>query len=150
MMALVLILDFVLRRSYLCLIVLCWCALTAGCGGDRDKQREQSNLRALAVYYGQYQAMNRGQLPADEKDFKDFIVKGGINTDLDSMFISIRDGKPFVVRYRRSKTWPLPDIVIYEQDGRDGTRDVATVVGGYEKMSDEEFDKQMAAAASKR
>ena len=84
-------------------------------------------------------------MPATEEEFKKFIqVKGGEaltykGLSVDELFISTRDGKPFVVRYRGDKSWPLPDLVAYEQEGRDGIRHGATSIGGYTVMSDEEF-----------
>jgi hypothetical protein len=124
--------------------------LAAGCG-DSEQEEQQSNLRSLAAYYNQYRAHHRGQLPADEKDFKNFIAKSGGNTaNVDSVFVSNRDGKSYAIKYRSDKSWRHPDIIAYEQEGRDGTREVATVVGGYEKLSEDEFQKQMTAGAVKR
>jgi hypothetical protein len=88
-------------------------------------------------------------LPVNEKAFKDFIAARGINTTMDDLFTSKRDGKPFVVKYRSDKSWPLAEVAIYEQEGREGIRDVATVTGGYERWSDEMFSKQMAAATKR-
>jgi hypothetical protein len=141
--------DFVSRRpSWLCVLMFC-CSLMAGCAAS-EQEEEQSNLRGLAAYYNQYRAHHRGQLPADEKDFKNFIAKSGGNTSVDSLFISKRDGKPYVIKYRGDKSWKLPEIIAYEQEGRDASREVATVVGGYEKLSEEEFQKQITAGAAKR
>jgi hypothetical protein len=121
----------------------------AGCAG-KERNEEQSNLRSLAVYYGQYRAQHRGQSPANEKEFKEFITKVGSKATMEALFTSNRDGKPFVVKYRNDKSWPLPEVAIYEQEGRDGVRDIATVLGGYERWSDELFKQQLAAAATKR
>jgi hypothetical protein len=125
------------------------CALVAGCA-ESEQEEEQSNLRSLAAYYNQYRAHNRGQSPADEKDFKNFIAKSGGSAKVDSVFTSNRDGKPYVIKYRGDKSWTHPEIIAYEQEGRDGSREVATVVGGYEKWPEEEFQKQMSAGAVKR
>jgi hypothetical protein len=143
-----LIFDLALRRSPSLSVLLCCCAFATGCG-ESEKEEEQSNLRSLAAFYNQYRALHRGQLPADEKDFKDFIAKSG-STNVDSLFISNRDGTPYVVKYRGDKSWAHREIIAYEQEGRDGSREVATVVGGYEKLSEEEFGKQMPPAAAKR
>jgi hypothetical protein len=140
--------DFA-SRPFLLWVLTCWCALMAGCA-DSEQEEQQSNLRFLAAYYNQYRAHHRGQLPADEKDFKNFITKSGASTNVDSIFVSNRDGKPYVVKYRGDKSWPHPEIIAYEQEGRDESREVATVVGGYEKLSEEEFQKQMTAGAVKR
>jgi hypothetical protein len=120
----------------------------AGCA-ESEHEEEESNLRSLAAFYNQYRAQHRGQMPANEKDFKDFIAKSG-STNVDSLFISNRDGKPYVIKYRGDKSWVPREIIAYEQEGRDGTREVATVVGGYEKLSEQDFQNQMTAPAAKR
>jgi hypothetical protein len=119
-------------------------AIVGGCS-ESNQIEEQSNLRAIAAYYSQYLAQNRGLLPANEGDFKKFITaKGGEalsykGLSVDDLFTSSRDGKPFVIKYRGDKSWPLPDLIAYEQEGDDGIRHGATSVGGYAIISDEEF-----------
>ena len=118
--------------------------LVVGCTESKPV-KEQTNLRAIAAYYSQYPAHNRGLMPANEKEFKSFIqAKGGAalshkGMSIDDLFTSSRDGKPFVVRYRGDKSWPLPNVVAYEQEGHDGTRHAVTDVGGYVVITDEEF-----------
>jgi hypothetical protein len=119
-------------------------ALVGGCS-DGEQIEQQSNLRAIAAYYSQFLAHNRGQLPANQEEFKKFIqAKGGEalsykGLSVDELFTSSRDGKPFVVKYRGDKSWPLPDVIVYEQEGDDGLRHGATSIGGYTVISDEEF-----------
>ena len=144
--------GFAERRTVSTIMLLIG-ALVAGCA-DGEQYEQQSNLRAIAAYYSQYLAHNRGQLPANEEDFKNFIkAKGGEalahkGLSVDDLFISSQDGKPFVVKYRSDKSWPLSDVVAYEQEGRDGIRHVATSVGGYEIVSEEEFRSQKLARAA--
>jgi hypothetical protein len=136
-------------------LVIFACSLSSGCSGGK-RVEEQSNLRSLAAYYSQYLAQHRGKLPADEKELKSFITADLAGSppqaaaSVDDLFISNRDGKPFVVKYRGNKSWRLPDIVAYEQEGGDGTRHVATSVGGYEELTEEAFRQKMAAAPAKR
>jgi hypothetical protein len=119
-------------------------ALASGCT-DGEQVEQQPNLRAIAAYYSQFLAHHRGQLPASEEEFKKFIqAKGGEalsykGLSVDELLISSRDGKPFVVKYRGAKSWPLPEVVIYEQEGDDGIRHGATSVGEYTVISDEQF-----------
>jgi hypothetical protein len=102
------------------------------------------------VYYNQYRANHRGQLPANENDFKSFIAKSSGKPNVDSVLISNRDDKPFVIKYRGDKSWLLRNLIAYEQEGRNGVRDAADAAGGYQKLSDEEFQKKMNASAAKR
>jgi hypothetical protein len=120
------------------------CVLAGGCAEGEQVER-QSNLQAIAAYYSQFLAHHRGQSPANEEEFKKFIqAKGGEalaykGLSVDELLISSRDGKPFVVKYRGDKSWPLPELVAYEQEGDDGIRHGATSVGEYAVISDEEF-----------
>jgi hypothetical protein len=137
------------------LIVSLMGALAPGCA-EREPYERQPNLRAIAAYYSQYRAHNRGQVPADEKDFKNFIKQqGGVALDhkgitVDDLFVSNRDGKPFVVKYRGDKSWPLPEAVAYEQEGSGGTRHVATIVGEYDEISEAEFRQKADTVAAKQ
>jgi hypothetical protein len=137
-------------------VLLSMAVLSSGCA-DSDEVEQQPNLRAIAAYYSQFLAHHRGQLPANEEEFKKFIqAKGGEalsykGLTIDELFTSSRDGKPFVVKYRDVKSWPLPEVVAYEQEGDDGVRHGATSVGEYTVISDEEFrsGKTLPAAANR-
>jgi hypothetical protein len=125
-------------------VLLAMAVLSSGCA-DGEQIEQQPNLRAIAAYYSQFLAHHRGQLPANEEEFKKFIqAKGGEalsfkGLTVDELFTSSRDGKPFVIKYRNVKSWPLPEVIAYEQDGDDGMRHGATSVGEYTVISDEEF-----------
>jgi hypothetical protein len=128
------------------------CALAAGCSSGSEPYKEESNLRALAAYYTQYTSANRGQFPPSEKALKEYIkaerAGRGVpaaDADINALFVSNRDGKPFVIRYRTDKSWPYGELVAYEQEGQGGTRHVATAVGGYDEMSEERFQSQKVA-----
>jgi hypothetical protein len=130
-------------------MLLLACAIADGCATSSEPYNEESNLRALAAYYSQYAAANRGQMPSNEKAFKEYIkaertARGEAATDADveSFFISNRDGKPFVIRYRGDKSWPYGELVAYEQFGEGGMRHVATLMGGYDEMTEEHFQSK--------
>jgi hypothetical protein len=137
-------------------VLLAMAVLSSGCANG-EQIEQQPNLRAIAAYYSQFLAHHRGQLPANEEEFKKFIqAKGGEalsfkGLTVDELFASSRDGKPFVIKYRDVKSWPLPDVVAYEQEGDDGMRHGATSVGEYTVISDEEFriGKPLPAAANR-
>jgi hypothetical protein len=146
------------RRSIRPVALLLTCLLAPGCSSDSGPYKEESNLRALAAYYSQFNAANRGQIPANEKAFKEYIkaersargLPAG-DEDVNAFFVSNRDGKPFVVRYRGDKSWPYGDLVAYETEGSGGTRHVATLMGGYEEMSEEQFqNKKVSPVAAKQ
>ncbi len=123
------------------------CAMIAGCGGESQEHidRETSNMKPLVILYGKFLSRNRGQPPANEEAFKKFIQAAAATTlesfevaNVDELFVSSRDGKPYGIRYRGMP--PLPDdIVIYEQDGVDGVRYVADSLGSVTEKTEQEF-----------
>jgi len=81
-------------------------AALAGCQAQKEAAQEASTLKPLALLYGQFTGQHRGQPPKSEAEFKAFIeAKGkpllasfGV-ADVESLFTSSRDKKPYVVRY---------------------------------------------------
>lgn len=126
--------------------------LITGCGSNEEKvEQESSNLKPLMVLYGRYIGQHRGQPPPNEAAFKDFIksadtgtlVDGGVK-DVDSLFISSRDKLSYVIVYGTPKGPPGPGgqpVVAYEQQGLDGRRYVASVLGAVESVDQEQFRK---------
>ncbi|MFN5949424.1 MAG: hypothetical protein ACK43N_13080, partial [Pirellulaceae bacterium] len=77
-------------------VSLVWCA---GCSRDEEiAERESSNLKPLAVYYGRFIGAHQGKSPANETELKEFIRKQpaeeleamGVR-DVESLFVSSRD-----------------------------------------------------------
>ena len=69
---------------------------------------ERLPLRHLAILYGRFRSAHRGQPPKDEGQFKQYIkalddkqlaAAGVTGAELDSLFVSPRDGRPYDVRY---------------------------------------------------
>jgi hypothetical protein len=129
-----------------------WFALGLVLIGCAEKPpAEESDLRLLSVMYGQFRASHRGELPQDEKEFKNFIAneRGHVLTNsgisnVDALFVSQRDGKPYVVKYRSTKDWLLEEMVAYEQTGEDGVRQVANDMGRVMELTDEQFQARIA------
>jgi hypothetical protein len=120
-----------------------------GCSGNQAAvERETSNLKPLSVLYGKYLSQHRGQAPADEAALKSFAKKLdpkelealGVK-DIDSLFISARDKKPYTIVYGNNATSaPGEDVVIaYEQEGLSGKRYVATRLGRIEEVDEARF-----------
>jgi hypothetical protein len=123
-----------------------------GCTGSQSQsaEREQSNLKPLAVLYGQFIARHGGQPPASEEEFKAFIdsldeseLPAEIE-DREQLFVSSRDGKPYVVLYGKAATSGPPGpagspVVAYEQEGQGGTRFVASSMGAVEEVDEPRF-----------
>ncbi len=131
----------------LCLGAVIACLVPLGCGGTQTatEEQEKSNLKPLAILYGKFLPPHRGQPPANEDELKQFIKslsKEELDslgvTDVDSLFVSSRDGKPYKIVYGGAKT---PEIVAYEQEGVEGKRFVADNLGGVRSVDEAEFKK---------
>jgi len=133
--------------------------LLAGCSRTTQKAqaREESHLKKLAVLYMQYAAQHRGQGPASEAEFKSFVrslpeaqrKSLGIE-DVDALFISERDGKPYVIVYGvKGAAAPGPGgagaapVIGYEQVGQGGSRYVANSLGALELLDEAAFRQRV-------
>ncbi len=120
-----------------------------GCERAASKATESSNLKPLAVFYGQYVGTHKGQAPPSEAEFKGYLkslrqeqLKSFDIADVDSIFMSSRDKKPYVVKYGAVSGPPGPGgmpVIAYEQDGIDGKRYIATSVGAIEEVDSTRF-----------
>lgn len=125
--------------------------LLTGCGPDQKVvERETSNLKPLAVYYGRYQGAHQGKAPANADELKTFIrsrpaeeLKALGATDVDSLFISSRDKKPYQFVFSATPAPPGPEIVVfaYEAEGIDGKRYVGGTLGQVEEVDEARFKK---------
>lgn len=110
-----------------------------------------SNIRRVANLYTAFQIRNSGRGPKDEAEFKSFIERDmskrklemmGINpTDIEDLFRSERDGKPFVIRYGVSGGLTTTEPVVFEQEGREGRRKVAFTNGPVEEVDNARYEQ---------
>jgi hypothetical protein len=113
-----------------------------GCGGAAEQaaQKETSHLRLLTNLYVKA-ARDTGRNPANEQEFKDAIGKMDLSLEamklatIDEVFVSERDGKPFVIVYGSSPQ----GVVAYEQEGVDGKRQVGFKLGNIEEADEARF-----------
>jgi hypothetical protein len=131
----------VTRRALLAVVLL---ATTVGCGESKKQAvtKETSHLRMLTNLYAR-SMREVGRPPANEQEFKDAIAKMGVSLEalkvgsIDELFVSERDGQPFVVLYGPQK--PGSDVVAYEQTGVDGIRWVGFTLGNVEECDAARF-----------
>jgi hypothetical protein len=132
------------------LSLACVLAVAAGgCTRNASQETESSNMKPLAVFYGRFISMHRGQPPASEEEFKSYLktlspesLQSFNVTDINSLLVSTRDKKPYVIRYGKVTGPAGPGgmpVVAYEQEGVDGKRYVATVVGAVEEVDEARF-----------
>ena len=127
----------------LCAAVICMIAM--GCGTKTaSKPQQESHLKPLVLMFGQYTGQHRGQPPADDASFKQFVKSNAnflssFNVDTESVFISERDGKPYVIVYG-SRKGPAAlagaPVVAYEQEGVGGRRYVASSLGAVQEVDE--------------
>jgi len=136
-----------LAAALVCLSVGC----LVGCSKPQDltKDTQESHMKPLAILYGRYIGQHQGRPPRDKAAFKSFIESQGKEylehlgvKNADDLFISERDGEPYVVHYGKLdlRSQRLGGFVtMYEKKGADGLRFVASELGTIEKLTDEEF-----------
>jgi hypothetical protein len=131
-----------------------------GCGGpsgESSRAREESGLKPLGIFYARFVPQHQGKPPKDEAEFKAYLqepqnleeLKKVFNVpDVDSMFVSSRDKKPYVVIYGpTSGEGPAGQpVVAYEQEGVNGKRFVASKMGAVEEVDEARFRKMVPSA----
>jgi hypothetical protein len=129
--------------------------VVAGCGdkGRPNQAEEDSPLKPIARFYGEYILQHERKPPPSEAEFKAYLKDPKITerlkeefkiADVDKMLISPRDNKPFVIFYgvlsKNSGPGGAP-VVGYEQVGAAGKRFVASTLGAVVEVDDAEFRK---------
>lgn len=132
------------------LLVAPW---SVGCSRPSEVPQTESeiHLKAFAVLYGRYVGSHRGQTPPSEADFKKYIQglpKEQLDalkvTAVDSLFVSPRDGQPYVVKYKIALPPPGPQgapLIAHEQTGQGGKRYVANSLGDVQLVDESKFQE---------
>jgi len=129
-------------RHFSLLLAILSALVVLGCGKQTGPvAQEQSNLSWLGSKYGMFVGSHRGRTPKSIDEFKKFVEKKTKAAELErlkvkdvnELFISPRDGKPFKM-VNHAKLPPLvggqpPPIVFYEEVGHDGKRSIAYLGG---------------------
>ena len=139
-----------------CLLSLGVVFACLGCGpvGESNRAQEESGLKPLAIFYAEFVPQHEGKPPKNEYEFKAFLKEPQnlerLNKqfhfpDIDSIFISARDHKPYVVIYGpTSGEGPAGQpVVAYEQDGVEGKRFVASKLGAVEEVDEDKFRRMV-------
>lgn len=118
----------------------------SGCGGPTKPPETQSGrMQAVVSLYGMARTV-QGRAPADQERFKSFIVEKGAKTlervkvtSADELLTSERDGQPFVVIYGKPPAGINPDVLVFEQTGVDGKRQVGFGMGHVQEVDEAKF-----------
>jgi len=132
--------------------------LLCGCSGasrEASRAQEASSLKPIAIYYGSFVGRHRGQAPKNEDEFKAYLrekenaesLQAAFHvTDIDNLFVSPRDKKPYVIYYGEIPTSSGPGgapVIAYEKEGVEGKRFVASAVGAVQEVTEEAFRKMV-------
>ncbi len=100
-----------------------------GCVSSPPEPHEESEplLQLLTAYIESSQSLKRP--PKSEGELRKFLPD-----DADGLFISPRDGKPYVLKYGINMNDPQldptnPPMIAWEQDGKNGVRHAISVMG---------------------
>ncbi|HEX2473540.1 MAG TPA: hypothetical protein VHK01_02270, partial [Lacipirellulaceae bacterium] len=77
----------------------------------------------------------------------DRIKAGARVSNLEELFISERDGEPYVIFYGQRPAGVAADVVAYERTGVDGKRFVGDSVGGVGEVDEQAFAGMVPPAA---
>ena len=120
-------------------------AFASGCGRSAKQDaivRETSHLKPLCIMYGQFGS----RPPESEEQFKEFAAARAKTMfralkfdSIDELFVSERDGQPYVIFYGKKPAGVPPDLVGYEQTGVNGRRLVGYALGSVVEVDEEEF-----------
>jgi hypothetical protein len=128
--------------SLLMLIGLCGCRNQTA---TAVAAMNDANIKRVANMYAAFQNYKGGRGPADAAELKGFIkdfdqnklsMMGIDAANVDGVFNSERDGKPFQVRYKVGGGRGSVDAVVFEQDGKDGKKQVGYTGGKVEEVDD--------------
>ncbi len=123
-------------------------SLLVGCSATREPPPEEVSIKALTILYGRFFQTNTGKPPADEKELRAFVEKLSAEElallgakDPAKLWISARDGQPYVVMYGNvtNPQGPSGPVVIYESQGVGGKRFVGTSLGNVEEVDEARF-----------
>lgn len=122
----------------------------AGCNSSPPAASDDLGIARLTILTKQYVSYlnsHQSRPPASEAEFKQLLTdagssilkKGGANT-VDELFVSPRDGQPFVIEYG-TRAGRLLDrgIVAYERTGKDGTHLIGRRLGFVELVDADAF-----------
>jgi hypothetical protein len=138
------------------LLLFCMCGCQGGADPDAMLARAtDNNVKRVSRMYTVFQMRNSMIGPKDEEELKSFILEHsearlariGIDPEkVDEIFLSERDGQKLIVRYGTeledsSKSIP----VVFEAEGKDGTRYVGFSNAYMQEISDDDQYKRLMA-----
>lgn len=130
--------------------------IAVGCGAGNDAASgiaaaNDSNIRRLGNLYQACRLRNDAQGPKDQAELMTFLRQNmaptrlermGVDPDnIEGLFVSDRDGQPLVIRYGVNGGLGAVDAVIFEQEGRNGKRQVGFTDGSVEEVDNARYEQ---------
>jgi hypothetical protein len=130
--------------------------------GCSDKVAQQlgemnkSNIQRISNLYAGYQNTQGGKGPKDEADLTRFIKEYDPNklkmmgidpNDVPKLLTSERDGKPFKIRWGVGGGRGSVAPVVFEQEGKDGKKQVGFTGGKVEEVDDAQYQAYLSGKA---
>ncbi len=110
---------------------------------------DRAHLKVLGILYGKFLSKNRGQAPANQDQFLDYLRAKRpswekIVNSAEQLMASPADGKPFVVLY--GKAYSRQDSLgtswmAYELEGVNGRHQIINIRGDVEKMDAQQLEQ---------
>ena len=138
-----------LRRKAALLGWLVLASLPLGCDtGPSEKELTVHNrLKGVAALYGRYQGQHRGQPPKNQQEFEQYLKSLDPQeyatfdaTSPGDLFVSPRDGKPFVIKYGTNAGPPGADgstpIIAHESPVEGGATLGVTTMGEIRELDE--------------
>jgi hypothetical protein len=150
-----------MQTRYLCGLIGVFLAGVLGC--NRDKTAElvgdmnKSNIQRISNMYAANQNMKSSGGPKDEADLKAWIKEYDPHklsmmkidpNNLDGLFTSERDGKPFKIRYKVGGGRGSVEAVVFEQDGVGGKKQVGFTGGRVDDVDNSTYNQLWAGKVS--
>jgi len=139
-----------MRRAAFASAALAALAALTGCGDNIAKQvgeMNKSNIQRVSNLYAAFQNMKSARGPKDQAELTQFIKEYdpeklrmmGVSNGVEPLFVSERDGKPFHIRYKVGGGRGSVDPVAFEQEGKDGKRQVGFTGGKIEEVDGDRY-----------
>ena len=142
--------DLVLNLRLIGALVV---SMALGChnGSSASANPNDTNIKFLSALFARHQIAFSGRAPADREQFVEYmrkresklLEKVGVS-DPNELFISKRDGKPYVMFFGKEARNPrLMGITGYEKEGVGGKRFVGFQSGDVQLWTEEEFTEML-------
>ncbi|MEM9413217.1 MAG: hypothetical protein AAGA30_19060 [Planctomycetota bacterium] len=141
-------------RNFVLILAGLFSVLLSGCGGSNPDSmfaaRFDTKMKKLAMLYTTYQTRNDWTGPEDETTFREYIKSISdkrlqrleiTQDDVDGLFVSERDGQPYLFRWSMvGGNGVPPKPILFEAEGVDGNYMVCFTNGISEEFSKADYD----------